>query len=183
MKSIKKVRAACAVYKYPELEEIEVAIYTESPKKTFPYVPGYLSFREIPFLLKAIEKLKSPVDLFMVDGQGRAHPRGMGLAVHLGLLLKKPTIGSAKKRLYGAETEVAAKKGSVSYLRDKKGDIIGAKLRTRDNVKPVYVSQGWGVSLERAVEIVLNSCPKYRLPEMIRAAHNNAQINGGKINS
>ncbi len=165
------VKAACSVFEYPALNEVERAVHKENPGKLFPYVPGYLSFREIPFLLKAIKKIKSTVDIFMVDGHGMAHPRRIGLAVHLGIMLKKPTIGCAKKRLFGIEEKVGEEKGDYSYIKDSKCKIIGAKVRTRKNVKPVYVSPGWGLDLKSSIEIVLKTAPKYRQPEMLRSAH------------
>lgn len=161
-------RAAVAVLSFPELQPVEHAI-ARLPTR-FPYVPGYLSFREIPAVLAALKKLKISPDLLLCDGQGLAHPRRFGLACHLGLLTNIPSIGVAKSRLIGTHGALPQKKGSWVPLTD--GDeIIGAVLRTRTGVKPVYVSIGHRVSLETAIDYVLRCTTKYRLPETTRAAH------------
>jgi deoxyribonuclease V len=140
----------------------------------FPYVPGYLSFREVPPLLAAFEGLERPPDLVLVDGHGRAHPRRFGIACHLGVLLDLPTVGCAKSRLVGAHREPGPRRGATTRLVD--GDeVIGVVLRTRPGAKPVYVSVGHRVSLSRARSLVLRLAPRYRLPEPIRAAH--AEVN------
>jgi deoxyribonuclease V len=136
----------------------------------FPYVPGLLSFREAPAVLAAIRKLKHQPDLFMLDGQGRAHPRGIGLASHVGLILDRPTLGCAKSRLCGESKDPGVTRGRRAALR-LDGRIIGAVVRTRDHVKPVYVSVGHRISLEDAVEWVLRCCRSFRLPEPTRLAH------------
>ena len=136
----------------------------------FPYVPGYLSFREIPPLLELIEKLDYLPDVLLCDGQGIAHPRGLGLASHLGIILNIPTIGCAKSVLVGENDPPQAEKGAQTALIYD-GRKVGAALRTRSNVKPVYVSVGHKIRLEEAIEIVLHCTPKFRIPEPIRFAH------------
>jgi deoxyribonuclease V len=136
----------------------------------FPYVPGLLSFREAPACLAAAAKLARRPDVFMIDGQGIAHPRRLGLACHLGLFLDSPTIGCAKSRLVGDYRPPGTEKGSRSRLADR-GAVIGAVVRTRANVKPVFVSVGHRCSLDDAVRIVLEWTTRYRLPEPTRLAH------------
>ncbi len=139
----------------------------------FPYIPGLLSFREIPMLLQAWEKLQTKPDVIVVDGVGYAHPRRMGIATHLGLVLGVPTIGCAKSILTGVHGELGEAVGSVAYMTDiKTGEVLGAAVRTKLGVKPVYVSPGHLVTLEESIEIVLGSVTKYRLPEPTRLAHN-----------
>jgi deoxyribonuclease V len=136
---------------------------------TFPYVPGLLSFREVPGLLAGLRKLRRPPDLLMCDGQGRAHPRRFGLACHVGVICNLPTIGCAKSRLLGTHEAVAARRGSRAALRD--GDeIIGEVLRTQNGVKPLYVSVGHRVSPDQARQIVLKCSTRHRLPEPTRLA-------------
>ncbi len=161
-------RAAVAVLSFPELKPVEHAIARQPTR--FPYVPGYLSFREIPAVLAALKKLKTKPDLLLCDGQGLAHPRRFGLACHLGLLADIPSIGVAKSLLLGEHGRLPQKKRSWIPLRDG-AEIIGAVLRTRDGVKPVYVSVGHRISLETAIDYVLRCTTKYRLPETTRAAH------------
>ncbi len=136
---------------------------------TFPYVPGLLSFRETPVLLRAFEKLRTEPDLILCDGQGIAHPRGLGIASHLGLLLDRPTIGCAKSLLVGSYDEPAKAAGSRSPLRlDRR--VIGAVVRTRSNVRPLFVSPGHRITLEESIDIVLACCDGYRLPKPTREA-------------
>nr|WP_232220256.1 endonuclease V [Legionella tunisiensis] len=135
-----------------------------------PYCSGFLSFREVPAISKALDKLNKLPDLIVCDGQGVAHPRGFGLACHLGLAYDIPTIGCGKSRLYGAADEPGPSRGNFSYLYDKHKTIIGCVLRTRNGVKPVYVSTGHKISLPTACEWVLKLSPKYRLPETTRLA-------------
>ena len=161
-------RAAVAVLSFPDLEPVDQAIY-RCPTR-FPYVPGYLSFREVPAVLEALHILISPPDLILCDGQGLAHPRRFGLACHLGVLTDIPTIGVAKSRLIGEHGALPPRKGSWVPLMDK-GETIGAVLRTRDNVSPVYVSIGHRTSLATAIDYVLRCTPRYRLPETTRRAH------------
>lgn len=139
-------------------------------KLSFPYIPGLLSFREAPVCIAAVEKLKLKPDVFIIDGQGIAHPRRLGLASHLGLFFDKPTIGCAKSRLTGQFEEPPPKKGTYSLLKDK-DEVIGAVVRTRTNVEPVFVSVGNKCSLEDAIEVTLSCTTKYRLPEPTRLAH------------
>lgn len=162
-------RAAAVVLAYPSLEPLEEAVV--SVPVTFPYVPGYLSFREVPAAMAVLAKLKHKPDLILCDGQGLAHPRRFGLACHLGVLLDIPTIGVAKSRLIGEPRgRLGRVKGSWVPLVDS-GEIIGALLRTRIGVTPVYVSIGHRVSLDTAIDFVLRCAPRYRLPETTRRAH------------
>ena len=161
-------RAAIAVLRYPELTALESKVARR--KVYFPYVPGYLSFREIPSILAALSKVEHLPDLILCDGQGFAHPRRFGLACHLGVITDIPTIGVAKTRLIGAHDEVPNRKGAWKPLLDN-GETIGSVLRTRRDTKPLYVSVGHRVCLPTATKIVLQCCTKYRLPETTRAAH------------
>jgi deoxyribonuclease V len=137
----------------------------------FPYVPGLLSFREAPVLLEAFAQVQSAVDVVMVDGQGIAHPRRLGIAAHLGLWLQVPTLGCAKSLLYGRCSEPGPKVGDTAPIEDEQGNVLGVALRTKKGVKPVYVSPGHGIDLSSAVQVVLASCRGYRLPEPTRQAH------------
>jgi deoxyribonuclease V len=149
-------------------ELIETA--SVSMEVTFPYIPGLLSFREAPACLAAVERLENEPDLFLIDGQGIAHPRRLGLASHLGLFLGRPTVGCAKSRLIGTFDEPGPEKGAHSPLHD--GDeVIGAVVRTRTNVKPLFVSVGHRCRLEDAIRVTLACTTKYRLPEPTRLAH------------
>ena len=159
--------AAVVVLSYPEFEVVEVAI--EQAPVTFPYVPGLLSFREVPVLRRAFEKLRGPIDLLFVDGQGYAHPRRFGLACHLGLLLDVPAVGVAKSRLLGEHGEPGTEAGSRADLLDG-GETVGAVLRTRPGVRPLFVSVGHRIGLDAAVEWVLRCGRGYRLPEPARLA-------------
>jgi deoxyribonuclease V len=141
----------------------------------FPYVPGLLSFREAPAVLAAFGRLATAVDLILYDGQGIAHPRRFGIASHVGLVLDCPSIGVAKTRLIGAHRAPADRRGAWARLVDG-GETIGAVLRTRRGVKPVYVSIGHRVSLESAVRWTMACCTKYRLPETTRHAHRLASV-------
>jgi deoxyribonuclease V len=136
-------------------------------------VPGLLSFRELPPVVGALEKVETDVDVLILDAQGLAHPRRMGLASHLGIFLDVPTVGCAKSRLVGSYEEPGREKGSATDLVHR-GDVVGKVLRTRDGVSPVYVSVGSGIDLGSSVELVLACCTKYRLPESTRQAHNAA---------
>ena len=160
-------KAAIAILSYPKLELVEQAI-ARIPT-AFPYVPGYLSFREIPAILAAVPQLKQVPDLILCDGQGLAHPRRFGLACHLGVLLDIPTIGVAKSRLIGNHQELAAEKGNWQPLIDNK-ETIGVVLRSRTNVKPIYISIGHKISLSTAIDYVMGCLTKYRLPETTRWA-------------
>lgn len=174
--------AGVVVFTYPELEEVE-RVWVEQ-KLTFPYVPGLLSFREIPALLKAFARLRHTPDLIFCDGQGYAHPRRFGIACHLGVLLGLPTIGCAKSRLIGESAEPGTRAGAWSPLKapmvsaERKPrppdagaqEVIGAALRTRTGVRPIYVSQGHRISLTRAVNFTLAVCDDYRIPLPTRTA-------------
>jgi deoxyribonuclease V len=160
-------RAAVAVLSFPDLQLQEQAIAFRPT--TFPYIPGFLSFREIPAVLDALEKISITPDLILCDGQGIAHPRRFGIASHLGVLIDLPTIGVAKSLLVGKHDELPVEKGAWQPLRYRR-ETIGAVLRTRTGVKPVYVSSGHRVSLETAIDYVMRCTTKYRLPETTRIA-------------
>lgn len=137
----------------------------------FPYIPGYLAFREVPFLIDSYNKLKVKPDIVLVDGQGIAHPRGFGVASHLGVLLNLPTIGVAKSRLYGYCDMPELVRGNFTYLRDRNNAVIGACLVTKDRSKPLYVSIGHLVDLDMAIKVVLENTLHYKIPEPLRVAH------------
>ncbi len=160
--------AAVVVMEYPRLKVLEVSGATGD--LGMPYIPGLLSFREAPLILQALEKLKYTPQVILVDGNGIAHPRGLGIASHLGVLLDVPTIGCAKTRLLGHHEAPGSQKGNwVPWHHE--GKLLGAVVRTRTGVKPIYVSVGHRVTLEDALELVSSCCPRYRIPEPIRAAH------------
>jgi deoxyribonuclease V len=167
-------KAAIVVLSYPDLEKKQIV--TAVMKTQFPYIPGLLSFREGPVILECVKKLSIEPDLFIFDGQGLAHPRKTGLATHIGIILNKPSIGSAKSHLYGNYRKPGNKKGSFSIIKDNSGSSIGAVLRTRDNTKPVFVSPGHLVDISSSVSLILACSPRYKIPEPIRAAHNAAFI-------
>jgi deoxyribonuclease V len=154
---------------YPDLSVVDHSVVKD--RIGFPYIPGLLSFREIPMLLKAWEKLKKKPDVIIVDGVGIAHPRRLGIATHLGIVLNVPTIGCAKNVLVGKYEEPENIPGSISYMYDK-DEIVGAAVRTKKNVKPVFISPGHLITLEEAIEIVKRCVLKHRLPEPTRLAHN-----------
>ena len=160
--------SAVVVMDYPALTLVEVKTVDE--KLAFPYIPGLLSFRESPLVLAACEKLTVMPDLILVDGQGLAHPRRLGLASHLGLLLDTPTIGCAKSRLCGSHGALGIAPGSSAELVDN-GEVIGAVLRTKAGSSPLYISIGHKVDLEAAIRWVLACCRGYRIPEPLRLAH------------
>ena len=164
-----EVLAAVVAVAYPDLSILESVV--SRGKCTFPYVPGFLAFREAPMLLEALSNLKTKTDLVLCDGQGLAHPRGMGLACHVGILIDLPTIGCAKSLLYGTYDNPGESRGGWSPLLGKTGGRVGAVLRTRSTVSPVYVSVGHKIVLEKAIEVVLGCSPKYRIPEPLRMAH------------
>ncbi len=161
-------RAAVAILDYPSLNLREWVIARQPTR--FPYVPGLLSFREIPAVLDALERLSCLPDILLCDGQGVAHPRRMGIASHLGLLLDLPTIGVGKSRLIGLYDEPGEEKGAWSTLYDK-GEEIGCVLRSRTRVKPLFVSPGHRVGYDSARQWVMNCLGRYRLPETTRWAH------------
>lgn len=166
-------RAAVAVLRYPDLALLDQAI-VRMPTE-FPYVPGLLTFREAPAVLQALRRLHVAPDLLLYDGQGIAHPRRIGIASHVGLLAGVPSIGVAKTRLIGEHGEVPTERGAWVPLTDK-GERIGAVLRTRCGVKPVFVSIGHRVGLETAIRWVLACVTRYRLPETTRWAHRLASM-------
>lgn len=162
------VLAGVVVYDLGESRIVEERLAWRPTR--FPYVPGLLSFREAPATLAAIRKLKQEPDVFLFDAQGTAHPRRLGLASHIGLLLDRPAIGCAKSRLCGQHEEVPAAPGRSSHLLDE-DEVIGAVLRTRPGVNPVYVSVGHRVTLSDAIRIVMACVTHFRLPEPARRAH------------
>lgn len=161
-------RAAVVVLSYPGLQLVELEV--AQGKLELPYIPGLLSFRESPLILAALSKIKISPDIIMVDGQGIAHPRRLGIASHLGLLLDTPTIGCAKSRLCGSSIMPGDEPGSYEKITDN-GEIIGATLRTKTGVKPLYISTGHKINLENAVYWIMKCCRGYRLPEPTRLAH------------
>lgn len=166
-------RAAVVVMRYPQLEVVEIS--RAEQKTTFPYIPGLLAFREGPVALEALGGLRCEVDVFVFDGMGQIHPRRMGIAAHLGLWLRRPTLGCGKSHYIGEYSEPAEAKGSFSPIRHR-NELIGVALRTRTKVKPVYVSAGHLINLESAVRLTLSLTRRYRLPEPIRAAHQAASL-------
>lgn len=168
-------RAAVAVLDMPAGREAEIAL-ARLPT-TFPYVPGLLAFRELPAVLAALGQLGHEPDLLMCDGQGIAHPRRLGIAAHLGVIAGLPSVGVGKTRLCGRHGEVPDVKGAWVPLVDK-GEVIGAVLRTRAGVKPVYVSIGHRLDLDAAVASVMAAVTAFRLPAPIRAAHRLASNTG-----
>ena len=169
----KVTRAAIAVLDFPALSLVERAVVRRPTR--FPYVPGLLSFREAPAVLAAFERLSAAPDLILYDGQGIAHPRRFGIASHVGLLLDVPSIGVAKTRLVGEHRRLPARKGAWVPLVDA-GETIGAVLRTRAGVAPLYVSIGHRVSLLAAIRWVMACTARYRLPETTRWAHHLASV-------
>jgi deoxyribonuclease V len=161
-------RAAVVVLSYPELTPVDYAI--AFAPVTFPYVPGFLSFRETPVILAALGQLSTQPDVIICDGQGIAHPRRLGIACHLGVLIDRPTIGCAKSLLIGKHDPLPAERGARVELRDR-GELIGWVLRTRANVRPVYVSPGHRFGLTSAADLVMACTTRYRLPETTRYAH------------
>ncbi len=170
------VCAAIATYRFPELSLSEMV--SGEAQSALPYIPGLLAFRLMPAILKAWAKLTRKPDLLLVHGHGIAHPRGVGLASHLGLWLDRPSIGVAKRRLYGCQTEPSPNIGDWSDLRDEAEPqrVIGALLRTRLDAQPIYVSPGHLIDLERSMQFVLACCQGYRMPEPIRFAHKQAVL-------
>lgn len=167
-KKTDRLWAGVAVFEYPQLIKMEEKWV--HGRAHFPYIPGLLSFREIPPLLEALKQLEIEPDLILCDGQGIAHPRGLGLASHLGLILNKPTIGCAKTRLIGEYSAMGMEKGDYARLIYK-DRVIGAVLRTRKGVKPLFVSPGNKINLEDSLKVILGCTVQYRLPEPAREAH------------
>jgi deoxyribonuclease V len=164
----REVYAAVLVFTFPALVLTDQAAAFDTVE--FPYISGLLSFREAPVLVKAFRKIRRKPDVIIFDGQGTAHPRGMGIASHMGLILDCPSIGCAKSRLVGIYPPVAEDKGSTVALTHR-GRVVGAVVRTRERVKPVFVSPGHAITLPEAIRFVLDCCKGYKLPEPIRQAH------------
>lgn len=160
--------ATVVVLEFPGLSLVELRGFEASLR--FPYVPGLLSFRELPSVVGALEKVETAMDALILDAQGLAHPRRMGLASHLGIFLDVPTVGCAKSRLVGSFEEPGREKGSATDLVHR-GEVVGRVLRSREGVSPVYVSVGNGIDLVSAVDLVQACCTRYRLPETTRQAH------------
>ena len=167
-------RAAVVVLSYPQLRPLDYSVAEVAVE--FPYIPGLLAFREGPSVLAALEKLTIEPDLFIFDAQGLAHPRRMGLATHIGIIIDKPSIGCAKSRLCGRHHQPGPERGSYVHLYDD-DEVIGAVVRTRTGVKPLYVSIGHRIDLQSAIEYVLSCCRDHRLPETTRYAH---RVAGGE---
>lgn len=167
-KKLDSVIAAVVVSAFPSLEIVETRV--AAARFVFPYVPGFLSFREIPVLVKCLRKIRTPFDVMLCDGQGIAHPRGLGLASHLGLLMDVPSVGCAKSRLVGDYAAPGLKRGDYKPLAYG-GKRVGSVLRTRDGVKPLFISPGHLVDIPSSRRIVLATLSRYRLPEPTRRAH------------
>lgn len=174
------VRAAVVLLEFPSLCLMEQAI--ARVPCTFPYVPGLLSFRELPGVLAAMEQLSRLPDLVLCDGQGYAHPRRLGIASHLGILSGLPTIGVGKTRLIGSYDEPGLEKGDWSGLFDQ-GERIGSVVRTRTGIKPLFISPGHKVSFQSAIDLTLACTIRYKLPETTRAAHRLASTEAGAVSS
>ncbi len=172
----KRALASVAVLSFPELRPEEHALASLSV--SFPYLPGLLSFRELPPVLAALARLSTPPDLLLCDGQGLAHPRRFGMACHLGVITGMPTIGVAKTRLLGNHPELAEERGAWAPLMDQ-NEVVGVALRTKARVKPLFVSVGHRVSLPSAIRFVLDCTPRYRLPETTRIADHLARHGSG----
>jgi len=163
-----EIYAVAVALRYPDLTVVERV--SASAKTSFPYIPGLLTFREGPALLEAFRRLRSEPDVIFFDGQGIAHPRGLGIASHMGVLLDRPAVGVAKSLLVGTAAEPGAGRGSASPIRHH-GETIGMAVRTKERTKPVYVSVGHRIALSQAVDLVLATARGYRLPEPTRQAH------------
>lgn len=163
--------AAIVALSFPDLRVLDRA--TATAPAAFPYIPGLLSFREIPVLLQAHARLSVRPDAYLVDGMGRIHPRRIGIAAHLGLWLDAPTVGVGKTHFIGQYDPPPNTRGGFSPLTDR-GELLGVVLRTRENVKPVYISPGHRIDLDSAIRLVMACTTKYRLPDPIRHAHTTA---------
>ncbi|HXX74439.1 MAG TPA: deoxyribonuclease V [Nitrospiraceae bacterium] len=162
------VFAAVVVLSFPDLERVETVIHRD--RCTFPYIPGLLSFRESPALLHAFARLRHDPDVIFIDGHGLSHPRSAGIACHIGISVDRPVIGCAKSKLTGEFREPGLARGATSMLYDPQGKVMGAVVRTRDRVKPVFVSVGHKISLAEAVRLTLACGRGYRIPEPTRQA-------------
>ena len=161
--------AAVLLFSYPDL--ILMSVEQQAAVASFPYIPGLLTFREGPLLAELLNRCSTLPDLLVCDGQGIAHPRGLGLATHLGVLFDLPTIGCAKSRLVGDYQPPGLEKGAMSPLRKTTGELLGMVVRTRERIKPVFVSPGHLISVKHAAMMVLEFSTRYRLPEVTRQAH------------
>jgi len=166
-KGSRMVWAGAVVLDFPSLKKREEQ--WAQREVSFPYMPGLLSFREIPVLIQVIRRISLEPDLIFCDGQGIAHPRGIGLAAHLGVLLRRPTIGCAKSKLVGEFDQVGEAKGDYTYLRYQKR-IVGAVVRTRSHVRPIFVSPGYHTTIDDCIRFTLATCTRYRIPEPTRQA-------------
>ncbi|CAL1518308.1 deoxyribonuclease V [Chitinophaga sp. MM2321] len=164
------VYAGIVLLRFPELTPVGYSLVKK--EVTFPYVPGFLAFREVPALLDAWEQLPQKPDVLVVDGHGIAHPRRMGIASHFGVLTNHPTIGSAKKKLFGAYEEPGPNRGDYTPLTDKQGMVMGSVLRSKQKVKPIFVSPGHLMDVAGSLQLILQCVQRYRLPEPTRLAHN-----------
>lgn len=164
-------RAAIVVLTFPQLHVVE-SVTAEVPTP-FPYIPGLLSFREGGVILEAHQKLQKQPDVYIFDGQGIMHPRRLGIASHIGLWWDAPTVGCGKTRLIGSHQELPKERGAYAPMMDRR-EVVGAALRSRTSVAPVYISVGHRATLDSAIELIMRCTLRYRLPEPIRAAHNTA---------
>jgi len=163
-----RAKAAVTVYSRKKKKFVE-DVTVELPCE-FPYMPGFLTFREAPSLIAALEKLKSEPEIFIFDGQGLAHPLHMGLATHMGIVLERPSVGCAKSRLYGIAEEPPLIKGAYTFIKEKTGELLGVCFRTRKNVKPLWLSIGWGADIPFLMDAVAETLGKYKQPEIMRRA-------------
>jgi len=163
-----KVIGVACIFKYPDMLSIEEAYSIK--EILFPYMPGFLSFREGQAIIGAIKRLRRKSNIILFDGQGIAHPKRLGIASHVGVMLNMTSIGCAKSKLVGIYKEPGLEKGNWSFLRHA-GEILGVVLRTKDNVNPLFVSPGNRIDIRSSVRVVLACCRKYRIPEPIRRAH------------
>lgn len=164
------VYAGIVMMEFPSMKPVGYSLVKK--EVLFPYVPGFLAFREVPALLDAWAQLPLKPDILVVDGHGIAHPRRMGIASHFGVLAQQATIGSAKKKLFGIYEEPGMEKGSYTSLTDRQGQPLGNVLRSKSNVKPVFVSPGHLIDVQSSTAILLQCIKSYRLPEPTRLAHN-----------
>ena len=177
-KDEKNIFAAIVVFDIESMKVIETVKIKYKGKFPFPYVPGYLSFREGPVLIEAFKKLRADPDVLMFDGQGIAHPRGIGIASHMGVILDKPSIGCAKSILYGSCGEPPpGLKGAYTFIKDDSFTVIGMAMRSKIYKNPIYISQGNRIGLEMCADVVFRCLTKYRIPEPVRLAHNEAKNN------
>jgi deoxyribonuclease V len=171
---------AIVVLSFPHMEILDTAI--SDGRVSFPYIPTLLSFRECPILIKTLQRLKIKPDIMIYDGQGIAHPRGMGLASHMGLWFDLPSIGCAKTPLLGEFILPGPPRGSFEWIR-KEGKKVGAVLRTKEGVKPLFVSPGHRIDLMTSIRLVLESCRGFRIPEPLRRAHQTSLLLRGQAST